>query len=35
MRIRFILIAAIATLATACQTVQTTQPGAVGVNASR
>jgi predicted Zn-dependent protease len=31
MRIRFILIAAIATLATACQTVQTTQPGAVGV----
>jgi predicted Zn-dependent protease len=31
MRVRFILIAAIATLATACQTVQTTQPGAVGV----
>jgi predicted Zn-dependent protease len=31
MRIRFILIAAVATLATACQTVQTTQPGAVGV----
>jgi predicted Zn-dependent protease len=31
MRIRFILIAAVATLATACQTVRTTQPGAVGV----
>jgi predicted Zn-dependent protease len=31
MRMRFILIAAVATLATACQTVQTTQPGAVGV----
>jgi predicted Zn-dependent protease len=32
MRIRGLLIAAAALLATACQTVQTTQPGAVGVN---
>lgn len=32
MRFRALLIAAVALLATACQTVQTTQPGAVGVN---
>lgn len=32
MRMRALLIAAVALLATACQTVQTTQPGAVGVN---
>lgn len=32
MRIRALLIAATAVLVTACQTVQTTQPGAVGVN---
>jgi predicted Zn-dependent protease len=32
MRIRALLIAAVALLATACQTVQTTQPGAVGVD---
>src|SRR5688572_31518797 len=31
-RIRALLIAATALLATACQTVQTTQPGAVGVS---
>lgn len=31
MRIRTLLIAAAAVLATACQTVQTTQPGAIGV----
>lgn len=32
MRIRALLIAAVAMLVTACQTVQTTQPGAVGVD---
>lgn len=32
MRIRIFLIAAVATLVAACQTVQTTQPGAVGVD---
>jgi predicted Zn-dependent protease len=32
MRIRALLIAAVALLATACQTVQTTQPGAIGVD---
>jgi len=31
MRIRSLLIAAVAVLATACQSVQTTQPGAIGV----
>jgi predicted Zn-dependent protease len=31
MRVRLLLIAAVALFATACQTVQTTQPGAVGV----
>src|SRR5512145_2579328 len=32
MRIRNLLIAGVALLAAACQTVQTTQPGAVGVD---
>lgn len=31
MRVRLLLVAAVAIFATACQTVQTTQPGAVGV----
>ena len=32
MRIRSLFVAAIAIVVTACQTVQTTQPGAIGVS---